>query len=222
MWLCESSIPGLFNRFKAPAKPSRVDCHFQNHAGTPEPPGVHGNTARLSYWSSWDTPLLRPAVFSPFSPPKGNYCQIGASAADKYWVRNEVMLLIHHAIDIKITILGNKIVITCLCFREERRLNMSLMQLGFFEELQVEFGGLLGNSSGCSPPHCAEKWWTSVNIRAVQYFIMSTEADMLLPSHPLHPLGTLIPPKPGYTVVPFLTATHRWNSWMSFCESPDF
>lgn len=36
-------------------------------------------------------------------------------------VRNEVTLLIYHAIDMKITISGNKVVITCLCFRNMSR-----------------------------------------------------------------------------------------------------
>lgn len=47
-------------------------------------------------------------------------------------------------------------------------------------------GGCLGALLGV-PPHCVEKWGTSVNIRAVQYFIVATEADMLL-SPPPSPL----------------------------------
>eukprot|EP00064_Thunnus_orientalis_P022321 superscaffoldBa00007421_g22514 len=39
--------PVFVYRFGVQAEPTGADCHSQKHAGTPEPPGVHGNTASL-------------------------------------------------------------------------------------------------------------------------------------------------------------------------------
>ncbi len=81
-------------------------------------------------------PLRRPTPTHPaplflFLPLKCNYCQIGAamlvssitSKCPKTPVRNEAALLIYGAIDMKITMSGNKIVIICPCFSMWREMN---------------------------------------------------------------------------------------------------
>ena len=56
------------------------------------------------------------------------------------------------------------------------------------------------------PPHCAEKWETSVDIRAAQYFIVSTEADILL-SPPPSPLWAF------FQVAIFIRGTLPYSSY---------
>lgn len=50
---------------------------------------------------------------------------------------------------------------------------------GMFEKVE---GGKPESCSGCFLPTVTESGRTSVSIRAVQYFIVSTEADMLTPT----------------------------------------
>lgn len=160
--------PVLVNRFEARAKPTRAGCHSLKQAGTPEPPGVHGNTVPASPIGPLRRPTPpRPAPLSFFFPLKCNYCQTGASHlssqdnnrpnAPKNPVRSEAILLIYHAIDMKITISGNKIVITRLC------LNMWGVEGWIWMQMQLHTWGRFEKPPvkellWMFPPHCDKKW----------------------------------------------------------------
>lgn len=100
--------------------------------------------------------------------------------------KEEVILLIYHAIDMKITISGNKIVITML---------MQLHTSGCLKSRRWERREAGGGSCCCCWffPTVTESGGTSVNITAAQYFIcVSRGRRVALPLPPsIAPLGTI-------------------------------
>lgn len=113
----------------------------------------------------------------------------------KKTVRNEVMLLIYHAIDMKIIFSGNKVVILRLCFnmwRKKDGYGCSCSCTLWDVWKAAGGGGKPRSCSGCSSPlwqKVEEHLWI---LELFNISLCQKAADMSLP--PVPPLGIFIPP----------------------------